>query len=357
MPKFLINAGAGSSREIQLKPGANIFGRSLASDFPIDEASVSDAHCEIIFADDTIYVKDLDSTNGTFIDGEPIAESFLQPGQSLRLGNVELIYQADSAPLATSASVPLPPLAGGMAVCENHPELAAIYICKKCRHVFCAECINARYIANRPMKFCRRCGDECISISAQRVAQAQVKKTFFQNLPLIFAYPFKRDGWILLIAGTVFFAFMQSLGFFAVFAAGYLCAYMQSLILHSARGEKQLPPWPDFSDWWADILYPYLPMALLAVSMHDTLMALNPLVIILSILKVPLEYLVACLVLGIIVALKICSTMFLEKIIKIPVLTSLVIGFLSLYFLALEMRILGLLYHTKRRDLGWTSVA
>jgi pSer/pThr/pTyr-binding forkhead associated (FHA) protein len=58
-----------------------------------------------------VVIKDLDSTNGTFINGEKIAESVLQPGQVLRLGNVELCLDtgvpgAAGTPAAAVAPAP-----------------------------------------------------------------------------------------------------------------------------------------------------------------------------------------------------------------------------------------------------------
>src|SRR5208283_2422312 len=50
-----------------------------------------------------ILIRDLNSTNGTFINGEKITESVLKPGQTLRLGNVELKLDAPGAPAAPAA--------------------------------------------------------------------------------------------------------------------------------------------------------------------------------------------------------------------------------------------------------------
>jgi len=59
----------------------------------IPEASVSSHHCEMQAKGDDILIKDLGSTNGTFINGEQIKEATLKPGQALRLGTVELKFE------------------------------------------------------------------------------------------------------------------------------------------------------------------------------------------------------------------------------------------------------------------------
>jgi len=65
-------------------------GRSDDNPFKIVEASVSGRHCEVRLRGNELTIRDLRSTNGTFIEGKPITEAVLQPGQTLRLGEVEL---------------------------------------------------------------------------------------------------------------------------------------------------------------------------------------------------------------------------------------------------------------------------
>jgi CheY-like chemotaxis protein len=65
-------------------------GRSEDNAFQIAEASVSARHCEVRLRGNELDVRDLRSTNGTFIEGQPVTEGTLRHGQILRLGEVEL---------------------------------------------------------------------------------------------------------------------------------------------------------------------------------------------------------------------------------------------------------------------------
>jgi len=65
-------------------------GRVEDNVFQIAEASVSSHHCEVFKKGEDFVVKDLNSTNGTFIDGEQVTEAVLKPGHLLRLGQVEV---------------------------------------------------------------------------------------------------------------------------------------------------------------------------------------------------------------------------------------------------------------------------
>jgi len=92
-------------------------GRSDRNAFQIVETSVSSQHCEVLLRGNEVVVRDLRSTNGTFIDGKTVSEAVLKPGQTLRLGQVELhieLSAADPAPADPPAPAP-----------EKKPELKA----------------------------------------------------------------------------------------------------------------------------------------------------------------------------------------------------------------------------------------
>src|SRR5438876_12364765 len=67
MPKLLLNGSAGPAQELHLKAGLTRLGRNETNDIQIEHPSVSSFHCEITCAADTVLIKDLGSTNGTFI--------------------------------------------------------------------------------------------------------------------------------------------------------------------------------------------------------------------------------------------------------------------------------------------------
>ena len=73
-------------------------GRLDDNAFPIAEPSVSSHHCEIVMRGREVIVRDLDSTNGTFINGEKITECILKPGEVLRLGQVAMRLETGAPP-------------------------------------------------------------------------------------------------------------------------------------------------------------------------------------------------------------------------------------------------------------------
>ena len=84
-----------TGRTHDLKADKTSIGRVEDNEFQIAEPSVSSHHCEIVLRGSDIIVKDLNSTNGTFINGEKVSEAPLKPGQILRLGQVEIRLETD----------------------------------------------------------------------------------------------------------------------------------------------------------------------------------------------------------------------------------------------------------------------
>lgn len=65
-------------------------GRSAGAEFMVDAALVSRLHCQLSATGDALHVKDLGSTNGTFVNGKRITAAELQDGDRLAVGRFEL---------------------------------------------------------------------------------------------------------------------------------------------------------------------------------------------------------------------------------------------------------------------------
>ncbi|HEY9510516.1 MAG TPA: FHA domain-containing protein [Verrucomicrobiae bacterium] len=106
----VLNAGL-SGRSHELTVDKTTIGRVDDNTFQLADGSISSHHCEILLRGSDVVVKDLNSTNGTFINGEQVTETVLKPGQTLRLGQVEMRLETDgvSSPIPSgSASTPAP---------------------------------------------------------------------------------------------------------------------------------------------------------------------------------------------------------------------------------------------------------
>jgi pSer/pThr/pTyr-binding forkhead associated (FHA) protein len=77
----------------RILPGAvRTLGRATGADFILDAALVSRVHCRLTaLPGGELEVRDLESTNGTFVNGQRIEVAQLAPGDRLQVGRVELV--------------------------------------------------------------------------------------------------------------------------------------------------------------------------------------------------------------------------------------------------------------------------
>lgn len=75
-----------------LAGGVRTLGRATGADFIVDAALVSRVHCRFsALPDGGLEVRDLDSTNGTFVNGNRVEALRLASGDRLQIGRVELV--------------------------------------------------------------------------------------------------------------------------------------------------------------------------------------------------------------------------------------------------------------------------
>jgi pSer/pThr/pTyr-binding forkhead associated (FHA) protein len=185
MNKFVLT-GLTHPGDFELEPGFNTLGRNPTNDYRVHDATVSSFHCEIVLTDDSVLVRDLGSTNGTFIDNEPVHEGQLKPGQILRLGSAELRLESEALPEPVEISVPelkVEPLLASVTLpdgslsCLNHHDARAIVKCVRCEKAFCEECVHAlRLAGGRTRVFCPACSGQCERLPGAPAKPGQKKR-------------------------------------------------------------------------------------------------------------------------------------------------------------------------------------
>ena len=156
MARLIIQGEGAPDSSFELRWGITRVGRGPDNDLVLAVPSVSDHHCEFELGIDFLRVRDLGSTNGTFLapGTDRIQEAELQPGQRLRLGLIEMTVdwsrQAVSVPvMAAPQRVESRDLGDGVFSCRNHPALNSVWSCAKCRQYFCASCVRGVNLVGR----------------------------------------------------------------------------------------------------------------------------------------------------------------------------------------------------------------
>jgi pSer/pThr/pTyr-binding forkhead associated (FHA) protein len=93
-------------RAHELTVDRTTIGRVEDNTFHIADGSVSSHHCEVHLRGEEVLIRDLNSTNGTFINNDKITEAVLKPGQTLRLGQVELKLETGAQASADPTPIP-----------------------------------------------------------------------------------------------------------------------------------------------------------------------------------------------------------------------------------------------------------
>jgi pSer/pThr/pTyr-binding forkhead associated (FHA) protein len=97
MPKLTVRSEAGESTSHDLVEETYTIGRSPDSSIRIDDISVSGRHAEIVLVSENVYLKDLGSTNGTLVNGQPAKEVQLRAGDRIRFGKIEARFECEVA--------------------------------------------------------------------------------------------------------------------------------------------------------------------------------------------------------------------------------------------------------------------
>lgn len=72
-------------------------GRGPDNDIVLDHVSMSGSHAIIFNIGGTYQLQDLNSTNGTFLNGVPVTEAVLTNGSRINFGNVEAVFQDEAS--------------------------------------------------------------------------------------------------------------------------------------------------------------------------------------------------------------------------------------------------------------------
>jgi len=103
LASFLVKSGALKNQRLPVRTPVINIGRADYNDIIFPDPSVSTAHAKLQRREGVWVVVDLDSTNGSFVDGERVkGESPLAPGALVRFGDVQLVFEPGDDALAVA---------------------------------------------------------------------------------------------------------------------------------------------------------------------------------------------------------------------------------------------------------------
>jgi pSer/pThr/pTyr-binding forkhead associated (FHA) protein len=91
-PKLIISHGDAPPQTVELQHEYTHLGRADDNELPISEPSISSRHCVFVLSGSDVIVRDLNSSNGTYVNGEPVSEAILRPGDNVQVGVIDIKF-------------------------------------------------------------------------------------------------------------------------------------------------------------------------------------------------------------------------------------------------------------------------
>ncbi|MFB6351870.1 MAG: hypothetical protein ABEN55_12645 [Bradymonadaceae bacterium] len=286
--------------------------------------------------------------------------------------------------------------------CDDHPRRPADYSCVQCDGTWCGDCTVLEQTAGNEVPTCPNCRSQMLPTGGTADGGERGRTTgsssrhgkFFGKLLVSLFYPLAGGGLMMLFFGA-FIALMTAVGLviflpllaLGIGGLGYLTKYYFKIIQTTGNGDDELPDWPVWGDFFAACILPlfqftmlhvvafgpafflrrqspeslagavallagalYFPMGLLGLSIDQSITGLNPFRALVSIVKTPVHYFFTLVGIA---ATGTVSSLVLSAFGSLGALGIGLAVFTYIYFLAVEARILGLLYYANRERLDW----
>ncbi|HQG13900.1 MAG TPA: FHA domain-containing protein, partial [bacterium] len=92
--QLVVVDGPNRGKKLTLNKNITKVGKRESNDLILADKTVSRNHVEIEYASDSFLLRDLGSTNGTFLNGSKVKEVYLTPGDLIKIGNTTIEFIA-----------------------------------------------------------------------------------------------------------------------------------------------------------------------------------------------------------------------------------------------------------------------
>jgi len=113
MGKLVVSLDGVVIKEVQVTKDRTSLGRRPYNDIVIDNLAVSGEHAVLQMVGSDIFIEDLNSTNGTYINGKAVKKQLLQHNDTIEIGKYKVKYLVDDAPDYEKTMI-MRPGSGGM---------------------------------------------------------------------------------------------------------------------------------------------------------------------------------------------------------------------------------------------------
>ena len=125
MPKMIVSIDGVVIKEVQLTKDRTTLGRRPYNDIVIDNLAVSGEHAVLQMVGDQVFLEDLNSTNGTYVNGKTARKQVLQNGDTVEVGKYKIRFVDDSGGDNFERTMIVKAGAGGVALSPAQPMFPA----------------------------------------------------------------------------------------------------------------------------------------------------------------------------------------------------------------------------------------
>jgi pSer/pThr/pTyr-binding forkhead associated (FHA) protein len=116
MPKMIVSIDGVVIKEVQLSKDRTTLGRRPYNDIVIDNLAVSGEHAVLLMTGNEVYLEDLNSTNGTYVNGKAVKKQLLQNSDTVEIGKYKIKYINEAVGAGFEKTMIFKPGAVGMPV-------------------------------------------------------------------------------------------------------------------------------------------------------------------------------------------------------------------------------------------------
>ncbi len=114
MPKMIVSIDGVVIKEVQLSKDRTTLGRRPYNDIVIDNLAVSGEHAVLLMTGNDVYLEDLNSTNGSYVNGKAVKKQLLQNSDTVEIGKYKIKYINEVAGAGFEKTMVFKPGAIGM---------------------------------------------------------------------------------------------------------------------------------------------------------------------------------------------------------------------------------------------------
>lgn len=128
MPKMIVSIDGVVIKEVQLTKDRMTLGRRPYNDIVIDNLAVSGEHAVLLIAGNEVSLEDLNSTNGTYVNGKAVKKHLLQNGDVVEVGKYKIRYVNEAGGTSFDKTMVMKAGPGGLAAALASPARSPVAV-------------------------------------------------------------------------------------------------------------------------------------------------------------------------------------------------------------------------------------